>query len=285
MKDRSAPTRSQAHEITIDASEEAVWKAIADGEELTRWFVEAAKVEPGVGGKFWLSWGGAEEGQGSDAPSSRIDVWEPNHRLRVTLMPFEMGKARYDASMAIVEDYTIERRDGKTVLRLVESGVPNNPDWDGFYDGTNAGWPQFFRTLRHYLERHPGKPRTTINIVGKLPGSLEEAWDRLTGPGGLGFEPAAGKAFSTRSGVGDAFSGEVVFSSPPKALELTLRELDDAYLAHSMASAGGAQFVYSVLSVFGKTPAEAEAIRAKWQSFLTTVLKVEAAPEGTGATC
>jgi len=36
--------------------------------------------------------------------------------------------------------------------------------------------------------------------------------------------------------------------------------------------------------VFGKTPAEAEAIRAKWQSFLTTVLKVDAAPEGTAAT-
>ncbi len=186
--------------------------------------------------------------------------------------------------MAIVEEYTIERRDGKTVLRLVESGVPNNPDWDGFYDGTNAGWPQFFRTLRHYLERHAGKPRTTIKIVGKLPGSLEEAWERLTGPGGLGFEPVAGKAFSARSGAGDTFSGEVVFSFPPKTLELTLRELDDAFLAHSMATGGGSQFVYSVLSVFGKTPAEAEAIRAKWQSFLTTVLKVEAAPEGTAAT-
>ena len=279
MKDRSSPTRTQTHEIAIDASEEAVWKAIADGEELTRWFVDAAKVEPGVGGSFRLSWDGAETGQ------SRIDVWEPNQRLRVTLMPFEMGKAKSDASMAIVEEYTIERRDGKTVLRLVESGVPNTPDWDGFYDGTNAGWPQFFRTMRHYLERHAGKPRTTIKIVGKLPGSLEEAWGRLTGPGGLGFEPAASKAFSTRSGAGDAFSGEVVFSSPPKTLELTLRELDDAFLAHSMASAGGAQFVYSVLSVFGKTPAEAEAIRAKWQSFLTTVLKVEAAPEGTAATC
>ena len=60
MKDRSAPTRSQAHEIAIDAPEEAVWKAIVDGEELTRWFVDAAKVEPGVGGSFRLSWDGAE---------------------------------------------------------------------------------------------------------------------------------------------------------------------------------------------------------------------------------
>ena len=52
MKDRSSPTRTQTHEIAIDAPEEAVWKAIADGEELTRWFVDAAKVEPGVGGSI-----------------------------------------------------------------------------------------------------------------------------------------------------------------------------------------------------------------------------------------
>ena len=279
MKDRTAATRSQQHEIVIDAPVEAVWKAITDGEELTRWFVDAAKVEPGVGGKFSLSWDGAEAG------GSRIDVWEPNQRLRVTLAPFDMGPAKYTADMAIVEEYTIERRGGKTVLRLVESGVPNTPEWDGFYDGTNAGWEQFFRTLRHYLERHPGKPRTTIKIIGKLSGSLDDSWARLTGAGGLGFEPVAGNMFSTRTGSGETFSGEVVFSRPPKTLELTLRELDDAFLAHSMSGGGGAQFVYSVLSVFGKTPAEVEAIRAKWETWLTKVLNVETVAAGNAASC
>ena len=95
---------------------------------------------------------------------------------------------------------------------------------------------QFFRTMRHYLEHHAGKPRTTIKVVGKLPGSLDEAWARLTGPAGLGFEPAAGKVFSTRTGAGETLSGEVVFASGPNTLELTLRELDDAFLAHSMSS-------------------------------------------------
>jgi uncharacterized protein YndB with AHSA1/START domain len=48
-------TRQQTHEIVIDAPIEAVWKAIVDGEELTRWFVEEATVEPGVGGTFTIS--------------------------------------------------------------------------------------------------------------------------------------------------------------------------------------------------------------------------------------
>ena len=69
----------------------------------------------------------------------------------------------------MVDKYTIERRDGKTVLRLVSSGIPNAPEWDGFYNGTNSGWSSFPRTLRHYLEHHAGRPRTTIKVIGKGP--------------------------------------------------------------------------------------------------------------------
>ena len=122
--------RTQQHEIVIDAPLEAVWKAISEGEELTRWFVEEATVEPGVGGTITISWGGDEKAQG------RIDAWEPNRKLRKTLMPFEMGPAKYDGTTPMVDEYTIERRDGKTVLRLVNSGIPNAPEWDGFYNGT-----------------------------------------------------------------------------------------------------------------------------------------------------
>lgn len=64
--------RKQEHEIVIDAPIEAVWNAITDGEELTRWFVDEATVEPGVGGSITKSWGGVEMGK------SRIDEWEPN---------------------------------------------------------------------------------------------------------------------------------------------------------------------------------------------------------------
>lgn len=257
-------TRQQTHEIVIDAPIEAVWKAITDAEELTRWFVEAAHVEPGVGGTIQLSWDGPPKG------STRIDVWEPNQTLRVMLGPVS---PKQDASIKIVDEYTIERRDGKTVLRLVSSGIPDSPDWDGFYNGTDSGWPSFFRTLRHYLERHRGKPRTTITIVGKLPGSLEEAWSRLTGSSGFGFDPIAGHAFSTHTVPGDPLTGRVVFAKAPNMLELSIHERD-AFLAHAMASAGGSPFAYSVLSVYGKSPSEVDAIRATWEPWLKTVLGI-----------
>jgi uncharacterized protein YndB with AHSA1/START domain len=279
MSERGTGTRTQEHEIAIDAPIESVWKAITDAEELTRWFVEAAKVEPGAGGTMWISWGGAEEGR------SRIDVWEPNQRLRLALMPFEMGQAKQDGQTALIDEYTLERRDGKTVLRLVCSGIPDSPEWDGFYNGTDSGWRSFFRTMRHYLEHHAGKPRTVVKIVGRLPLSLDEAWTRLTGPDGLGFGPVAGNTFSTRTGSGEALHGDVVFAKAPGMLELNIRELDDAFLAHAMASSHGQQYVYSVLSLYGKAPAEVEALRAKWQTWLTDVLGVEGVPAGAAQPC
>jgi len=269
MSERPAGTRTQQHEILIDASADAVWKAITDAEELTRWFVDAAKVEPGVGGKMWVSWDGAE------GDPSTIEAWEPNKRLRVALAPLEMGKGESETSSPIIVEYTIERRDGKTMLRLVQSNIPASPDWDGFYDGTDSGWKSFFRTLRHYLEHHAGKPRSSIKIVGKLAGTPEDAWDRLTGAPGFGFEPIEGQTFAARTTGGDVLHGDVVFVQAPAWLELNIHELGDAYLAHSMARAGGGSFVYSVLSLYGKSPAEVEALRAKWEPWLTRALGIE----------
>jgi uncharacterized protein YndB with AHSA1/START domain len=274
MSERQKGTRTQQHEIVIDAPAEAVWHAISDAEGLTRWFVEAATVEPRVGGKMWISWGDGAEGSGT------IDAWEPNRRLVRILDPFDMGAAKHDPDVPQVEEFTIEQRGGKTVLRFVHSGIPNAKEWDGFYDGTNAGWQSFFRTMRHYLEHHVGKPRAVVKVVGKLPGSREEAWSRLIGPSGFGVEPVAGQAFTARVG-GDVMHGGVVFANAPEWLELSIRELGDAYLAHSMAGGKAGSFVYSVLSLYGHSAPDVEAIRAKWQPWLSGVLGIES-PAGVG---
>ena len=136
--------RKQKHEIVIDAPIEAVWKAISDGEELTRWFVEAATVEPGVGGTISVSWGGGERSAEQDRsmgaePEAADEAGAVRH-----------GRGESDPAVPMIDEYTIERRDGKTVLRLVSSGIPDAPEWDGFYNGTDTGWESFFRTLRHY---------------------------------------------------------------------------------------------------------------------------------------
>ena len=56
-------------------------------------------------------------------------------------------------------------------------------------------------------------------------------------------------------------------------LEAVIPETGDGYLAHTMSK----QFVYTMLSVYGKSPAEVEAIRAEWQPWISEVLGVDSA--------
>ncbi len=53
---QSQEARAVEREIEIDAPVGAVWKALTDAEELTRWFPLNAGVTPGVGGSVWMSW-------------------------------------------------------------------------------------------------------------------------------------------------------------------------------------------------------------------------------------
>jgi len=158
----------------------------------------------------------------------------------------------------MIDEYTIERRDGRTVLRLVCSGIPDAPEWDGFYNGTDTGWGSFFRTLRHYLEHHRGQPRTTIKVIGKLTGSLEDTWTRLR----AAVEPL----------------GTVVFEKAPTMLEVSIPEIGEAYLAHTASPAGGSNYVYTMLSVYGKNAGRGRVHPREVEPWLTTVLGIEGTP-------
>ncbi|MBV9493257.1 MAG: SRPBCC domain-containing protein [Acidobacteria bacterium] len=131
-------------EVTIQATPEEVWRALTEGEELKRWFPLDARVRPGAGGAIWSSF---SEGMEWESP---ITVWEPNRHLRT-------GDVGGPETVAI--DYYIEARGGETVLRLVHSGFGDDA-WDDELDTLNAGWASFLANLRHFLERHPGEPRT-----------------------------------------------------------------------------------------------------------------------------
>src|SRR5271167_2300101 len=77
-----AETHTQEAETNAPIGE--VWKALADGNALARWFPLEARVTPGLGGKIFVSWGPAYEGE------AEILGWEPGKSLP--------GKTRWDSS-------------------------------------------------------------------------------------------------------------------------------------------------------------------------------------------
>lgn len=251
-------TRSLSYERTINAPIDAVWRALADAEGLNRWFSVDARVEPGVGGKVWVSWGPGSEGE------SRIEIWEPNKRLRMVVdglpVPFAM-------------EYFLEARGGATVLRLVNSGFGAGADWDDQYHATDGGWQYFLFNLQHYLERHAGTPRGLAYERRVLTRPGDEVRRALIAALGLpaGAEPAAGAPIALDLG-GERLTGTLVQSSPPEHLCTALPGLNDATLFFELEPGQTKRQLGSYLSTYGLPAARVEALRRQLATFLDTVL-------------
>lgn len=214
--------RTIEREFEIQAPVEAVWKALTDAEELTRWFPMDANVEPGVGGVIRKSWRGEEAGEWP------IEIWEPNKHLKFVWEAGgqdpagdEQESAGEAKPMPTAVDYFLEGRGGSTVLRLVHSGFSADANWNEMFDGFSRGWSFELRGLRHYLENHLGTPRMVAWARHKLGISLNEAWDRLTGSDGLARTGTldgkkAGERYEITTAAGDKLEGTVYIIEPPK---------------------------------------------------------------------
>ncbi len=259
--------KERAIEVTqeIAAPVESVWKAITDPKELERWFPLQARVTPGVGGEVFMSWGPPWEG------GSRIEAWDENRRLR-TRGFLEHG----DASMV---EYTLEAKGGKTLLRLVHSGFAKGGDWeDELFGGTERGWRYELRSLRHYLERHAGKPRLTLWPKASVRGSAAAVWRRLLGKQGFAREGEIdglkeGDRYRVTAATGDVFEGQVVVNDPPYEFSATVEGLSDGLLAlrtHDVAGPepkhGHAASLW--LSTWGVPQHELDALGARWKKLL-----------------
>jgi uncharacterized protein YndB with AHSA1/START domain len=251
-------SRDIVREIEIDAPIDAVWKALTEGGEVAKWLCEEAHVTPGVGGSYRKCWGG---GQWSE---STIEAWEPEHRLRVRQT---MG------SSTMVQEYTLESRGQTTVLRLVDSGIPDSPEWEGMYDSKSRGWTFYFYALKHYLEKHLGEPRHHIVEMRTIDCDLDEAWTRLTGPEGLAANGSIadlpeGSAFSATASTGDLLKGTVLTNMPPRMLILVVDSLDQAFLGITLEGMGARKFIYFSLATFGRDAADDAALAERWTALL-----------------
>jgi uncharacterized protein YndB with AHSA1/START domain len=265
--------RSFETTIEIDAPPEAVWKALTDAEELTHWFPLEARVTPGVGGSLWISWGSGWDSE------MRIEIWEPNRRLRAVSLPrpafdAEGGHvATTEPPAPLAVDYYIEGHSGKTVLRLVHSGFGRGPSWDDEYDSIRKGWKFELRGLRHYLERHLGHARAVAWARKTTDLGVDEAWARLLGAGSLVVEGKLdglkeGDCYGFRAATGDIFEGVVQQCTPPWDFSGTVRGLNDALLRIATERFTGKTSVNVWLSTYGLDENSVQAFQGRMQQLL-----------------
>ncbi len=145
-------------EIAIDATPEEVWEAWAEPDGIARWFVDRAEGRMDAGATVtWIF-----ETFGYRLP---IDVYEAE---RGRMLVF--GGEPPDRPPALQEVH-IRQEGGSTLLRLANSGFLEG-DEEG-RAGVDSGWEMALATLKHQLERYPG--RTRLHHLAMRPARFEYA--------------------------------------------------------------------------------------------------------------
>ena len=161
----------------------------------------------------------------------RVDVFDPPNRLRLIPAPWSDKVAQL--SQPLVEEYTLEQRGKSTVVRLVNSGIPQSEDWDDFFESIGRGWPLFFAALKQYVERHRGRRRRRVVAMPAVKVPFKDAWLVLLKDLGLDATPKRGEKTSMTLNVGGTehrLEGEVLLSLAPYSLSVRIENADDSLL-------------------------------------------------------
>jgi uncharacterized protein YndB with AHSA1/START domain len=138
-------------EVLIEAPPEAVYRAWSDPELVPGWFVSKVEGRMEAGETVYWSFGVDSGGM-----THRILKAEPPRQIVMELDTAE-GPTRLEI--------TIEQKGGHSLLRLVQSGFGEGPEWDDQYEGMLSGWMLALAVLKHFAERYFERKRTQILVL------------------------------------------------------------------------------------------------------------------------
>jgi uncharacterized protein YndB with AHSA1/START domain len=211
VKKELSGRRSVQVEVEVPGTPEEVWQAIATGPGISSWFVPTEfEMRDGKPVAVKLNFGPGMES------SSVVTAWDSPRRFAAEAPGWMPG------SPVIADEWTVEARGGGVcVVRIVHSLFASTDDWDNQLEGTESGWPAYFRILRIYLTHFRGQRSAMMQWMAPAAGTEAEAWETLTAA--LGLKGAsAGQSWSTATAPAGvpALSGVVehITQSPYNAL-------------------------------------------------------------------
>ena len=111
-------------EITVDATQDQVWAAIASGPGVDSWFMGRTEIDSASKTSTFSMFG--------EVASASITAWEPGHRYAT------QEDRKPDGTFTAFE-WLIESRDGGgAVVRVVHSGLLGE-DWEAEYNALSVG--------------------------------------------------------------------------------------------------------------------------------------------------
>jgi uncharacterized protein YndB with AHSA1/START domain len=201
VKKEASGRRSIQVEVEVPGTPEEVWQAIATGPGVSSWFVPTEfEEQDGKPVAVKMNFGPGMESR------AVMTAWDPPRM-------FAAESPGWTPEMpSIATQWTVEARAGGVCLvRVVNSLFASTDDWDGQLEGTESGWPGFFRTLRIYLTHFRGQRSAIMQVMTPVAGTDAEAWDTLTSA--LGVKGVrVGQRWTTPAGV-RPLSGVVEYST------------------------------------------------------------------------
>jgi uncharacterized protein YndB with AHSA1/START domain len=148
MADR---VRGYAHRVDITGDVQSVWRAFTDAAHLAKWCAPGAQMAARAGGLFRATVDRVTETE------AHIDVFQPGRRLRLIYLPSRQLPA---SDTAIVVDFIMEQSPEGTIVRVLGSGVPDDPAWDMPFKRMKLGWERAMARLKVYVEKQMDGKRT-----------------------------------------------------------------------------------------------------------------------------
>ena len=208
VKKEASGRRSVQVEVEVPGTPEEVWQAIASGPGISSWFAPTEFEErDGKPVAMTVNLGPGMENR------TAVTAWEAPRRF------VSEGAGWFPGAPPVATEWTVEARAGGVcVVRVVHSLFASTDDWDNQLEGTESGWPGFFRILRIYLTHFRGQRSAIMQLMAPVAGTEAEAWETLTAALGL-KGVSAGQRWTAPAGV-PALSGVVehVTQTPCNAL-------------------------------------------------------------------
>jgi uncharacterized protein YndB with AHSA1/START domain len=272
VKKDAAGRRWVEIETEVPGTPEEVWEAIATSSGVSSWFVPTEVVAGDAGTPTKVV---SHFGPGMDAIAA-VTAWDPPRR-------FAAESELAPGAPAFATEWIVEARGGGTcVVRVVHSLFASSADWDDQLEGTESGWPWFFRILRIYLRRFRGEPCSQFRMMAFSSRPASEAWSALIG--GLGLSGSApGARANTGTGV-PSLSGTVEAigeGAHPHRLLLRLDEPAPGIASIAAHGMGGQTCLMIDVYLYGHRAAAA-AGRAEplWQAWMKQQFPAVDAPTG-----
>lgn len=226
-------------EVEVPGTPEEVWQAIATGPGISSWFVPTEFEErDGKPVAVKLNFGPGMEAR------SVVTTWDPPRKL------VAQGEG-WGGSPPMADEWTVEARGGGVcVVRVMHSLFADTDDWDNQLEGTESGWPAFFRILRIYLTHFRGQRSALMQWIAPAAGTQAEAWDALTsalGLKGLGV----GQRVDAPAGVPSVGGIVEHVSETPRNILVRLDKPGPGVAAFGAVSHGGAVLVTLSFYLYG----------------------------------